>query len=216
MSGGVGGYDISSDPAVAAAKGLSAKIRAQAQATALAKRKQAAIEYGSAEGLDKPLGKDFAGTQAAAAANPFSILKQQQHSYDLGTHDLEESLNNANLFYSGYRGQQLGEAAHGFQQNKYNAGNAYHGLLSDIGDQLSQALLSADAMDMNAMMGSSGGGYDYGPSGAQNAYSGAAIRPPALPGMYGPSNLNPVRSSAPRPTYYGSSQRRRALSGRAT
>ena len=52
FSGGTGGYDVSSDPAVQAASGLAAKIRANAQAQALAKRKQAAIEYGDATGVE--------------------------------------------------------------------------------------------------------------------------------------------------------------------
>src|SRR5947209_1160917 len=56
QTGGAGTYDVNSDPAVAAANGLAQKIRTQAQASALAKEKQAAIEYGSAEGLQNTEG----------------------------------------------------------------------------------------------------------------------------------------------------------------
>src|SRR3972149_4695407 len=69
LSGGAAaGYDINSDPAVAAAQGLAAKIRAQAQARALAKQKQAAIEYGDPPGVP---GIDEK-TAPAARANPLS------------------------------------------------------------------------------------------------------------------------------------------------
>ena len=67
LSGGTAaGYDVNSDPAVAAAQGLAAKIRAQAQATALAKREQAAIEYGDPEGVQGISAK----SQTAARETP--------------------------------------------------------------------------------------------------------------------------------------------------
>lgn len=158
FSGGMGSYNPSTDPAVAAAAGLSAKIRAQAQATALAKRKQAAIEYGDPSGVE---GIDEA-TSKAARENPYSVLKSLERSYTTGLGELEEGLNEANLFYSGYRGKQLGEASTQYQQQRYNAGTAFRGLMSDIGDQLSQALLQADEIDYNALLNSSGGSYDPG------------------------------------------------------
>ena len=159
LSGGVGaGYDVNSDPAVAAAQGLAAKIRAQAQATALAKREQAAIEYGDPEGVQ---GISAKGSKAARE-NPFSVLKNLEHGYGTGLRDLEEGLNSANLFYSGYRGQQLGEAARGYQQSRYQAGTNFRGLMTDINDQLAEALLNADMYEANALLGSSGGGWDDG------------------------------------------------------
>ena len=176
QSGGyAAGYDISSDPAVMAAHGLAAKIRARATASALAKRKQAAIEYGDPTGVE---GID-AATSKAATENPFSVLKNLAHSYETGTRDLEEGLLQSNLFYSGYRGQQLGEAARGYQGARYQAGTNFRGLMSDINDRLAEALLNADAMEASSIMGSDGGGYggDYGgdsgsgDTGVQYAYN---------------------------------------------
>lgn len=161
LSGGMGGYDLGADPAVALAAGLAAKQRAMAQASALAKRKQAAIEYGDPSGIT---GLDDA-TQKAARDNPFSVLKRIDRSYETGTRELEEGLNAANLFYSGYRGQQLAEAARGYQQTKYDAANSFRGLLTDIDAGLADALMQADYLDAQAMMGSDGGyygGYDEG------------------------------------------------------
>jgi len=171
----MGGYNIGSDPAVAAAQGLAAKIRATAQASALAKRKQAAIEYGDPTGVE---GID-ATTSKAASDNPFSVLKNIEHGYTTGTRDLEEGLNSANLFYSGYRGQQLGEAARGYQNSRYQAATGFKGLMTDINDRLAEALLNADAMEQSALMGSDGGYYGgdgggyYGPDPGTSLAKGA-------------------------------------------
>lgn len=158
LSGGVGGYDIMSDPAVAMAAGLAAKARAMAQATALAKRKQAALEYGDptgVEGVDEQTAK-------AARENPFSILRNLERSYMQGREQLEEGLNAANLFYSGYRGKQLAEAARNYEQSRYQAGTAFRGLMADINENLARALLEADYMEAQALLGSGGGSYSYG------------------------------------------------------
>jgi len=165
----MGGYNLSTDPAVVAAQGLAAKIRATAQASALAKRKQAAIEYGDPTGVE---GIDPATAQAAKD-NPFSVLKNLEHANTTGTRDLEEGLNSANLFYSGYRGQQLGEAARGYQNSKYQAATGFKGLMTDINDNLANALLNADAMEQSSIMGSDGGYYGGGgDSYGSGAYGG--------------------------------------------
>jgi hypothetical protein len=158
LAGGGGGYNVASDPAVAAAQGLAAKMRATAQAQAQAKRVQAAIEYGD------PTGVEGIGEQEAKAAkeNPFSILKNLEHSYSTGTRDLEEGLNKANLHYSGYRGQQLGEASRGYQDSRYQAATRFKGLNTDISDQLANALLSADSYEAQSLMNSDGGSWGGG------------------------------------------------------
>lgn len=195
-TGGTGSYDVSSDPAVAAAAGLSAKIRAQAQASALAKRTQAAIEYGDpsgVEGIDEK-------SQQAARDNPFSVTKNLEHSYQTGTRDLEEGLNSANLFYSGYRGQQLGEAARGYQNSKYQAATGFKGLLTDINDQLTQSLLNADYMDQSAIMGSDGGYYDSG-GGGDGGSSYDSSHPVDWRKALGVTGLLGTKSDPGRPTY---------------
>lgn len=158
FSGGTGSYDVGSDPAVARIGALSERMRAEAQASAAAKKKQAALEYGDptgVEGIDEQTAK-------AARENPFSILRGMEHSYGLGVQDLEEGLNKGNLFYSGYRGQQLGEAGRTYQQGRYDAGNRFRSTITDINDALAAALLQADMMDADAAMGSDGGYYDPG------------------------------------------------------
>ena len=192
LSGGMAaGYDINSDPAVAAAQGLAGKIRAQAQARALAKREQAAIEYGDPTGVTGISEK----SSTAARENPFSVLKNLDYSYKTGLRDLEEGLNSANLFYSGYRGQQLGEAARGYEQGRYTAGTNYRALQSDISDQLSEALLNADMYEQNALLGSSGGGYDGG------GYDGGGqVGPQLYAGAMGAGPRGPYQTDPGRPT----------------
>ena len=197
LSGGVGGYDVNSDPAVAAAQGLAAKIRANAQASALAKTKQAVIEYGDSSGVS---GIDEA-TQKAARENPFSILKNLEHTYTTGKQDLEEGLNKSNLYYSGYRGQQLGEAARSYEQNRYGAGTAFKGLLTDINDQLANALLNADMYEANSLLGSDGGAYGYddgGSYGGVSRNSSGFVRGPWQ--QYPGSGVVPGRPTAKKKT----------------
>jgi hypothetical protein len=164
--GGGGGGGGGVDPALAAAMNMSASIRTNAQATALAKRKAAALQYGSAEGLQGVLGNDFATLQKQAAENPYSTLANLKYGYDQGVQNLEGQLNSANLFYSGYRGDQLKDAAHQYQGSQYNAQTQYQGLQQDIADQLAQALMQADLMDMQGAQDSSYWG-DSGDSGQQ-------------------------------------------------
>lgn len=164
FTGGSGGYDVNSDPAVARIGALSQRMRAEAQASALAKKKQATLEYGDPTGVE---GIDEA-TAKAARENPFSILSAMKRSYDTGLGDLEEGLNKGNLFYSGYRGQQLGEAGTAYQQGRYDAGNRYRATIQDINDALAGTLLNADMMDADAI-GASDGGY-YDPGGYEEPY----------------------------------------------
>ena len=199
LTGGAGSYDIGSDPAVAAAQGLAAKIRAQAQATALAKRVQAAIEYGDPSGVEGLTAEQ----QKASSENPFSVLKNLSHSHDVGLQGLEEDLNKSNLFYSGYRGQQLGEADRAYQGQRYQAGTQFRGLSSDINDALANALMQADQYEASAIGSSDGGGYDYGSGEAQPASTGYSSLINALRGPTAPRTGTPVLnygvSAPPKP-----------------
>lgn len=156
--GGGGGFV---DPALAQIRALAARSRSEATARALAKKKQAAVEYGDASGVT---GLDEA-TAKAAKDNPFSILKGLDRNYNEGVGRLEDALNKSNLFYSGHRGTELGKAATNYQQDKYGASTRFQAGITDIEDALAQALLQADMMEMQALMGSGGpygGGGDNG------------------------------------------------------
>ncbi len=141
--GAPAGGGFSQDPNNALALAMAARTRGEANAQATAKKKQAAIEFG--EG-------------AEGEANPFSILKNLDRGYKSGVDNLENQLNESNLFYSGYRAKQLGEAATQSQQQKYDASTRYRGLLSDVDSALAAALLNADMLEMQAGGGGGGGG----------------------------------------------------------
>lgn len=150
------------DPALAQIRALSARSRSEATSRALSKKKQAAIQYGDPSGVQ---GLDQ-GTIDAARNNPFSILKNTERSYTEGVGRLEDAFNKSNLFYSGYRGTELGKAATGYQQQRYDAGTRFQATITDIEDALAQALLQADMMEMQSMLGS--GNYSSGGGGGDN------------------------------------------------
>jgi hypothetical protein len=132
---------------LAQAQALALRQREVARSAAAAKRAQAAIEYGDpsgVQGLDEQ-------TIAAARDNPFSVLRNLERDYQTGVRDLEENLNAANLFYSGYRGTKLGEAATDYQSRRASAASAFQGLLADVENALAQALLQADWAEAAAL-----------------------------------------------------------------
>ena len=210
--GGGGGSAASAfmgDPILAQAQALASRQREIARSGALAKRKQAAVEYGDASGLQ---GFDEA-TIAAARDNPFSVLANMKRGYESGVESLEGDLNASNLFYSGYRGKELGRAATGYQGQRSSASGAFQGFMTDIENALAQALLNADWQEASALEGAymralsqaMEYGYDYPGDGGDDgsgphpqdeitdwinaALSGkkkttAAARPPVYPGSY--------------------------------
>jgi hypothetical protein len=119
-----------SDPILQQIQNLATANNASADAAALAARQQALINFGYSPEL-QPLYGD-AGTAGAAKANPYSILAQLQHGHELRQTNLNESLNKANLFYSGYRGKQLGEEGRQFGAENYGAGQTLQGILTGI------------------------------------------------------------------------------------
>lgn len=154
------------DPNAAMSAALAARSRGLAQSEAAAKKAQAAIEYGEGP---------------AGVANPFSIQKVNERNYTRGVSTLEDQLNKAGLFYSGYRGKQLGEAATNYQQTGYDAATRYRAFLSDVDSQLAAALMQADMLD-----GGGGGGGGGGP-----------VAQTARPGEYGSTGIPIVQAFDP-------------------
>jgi hypothetical protein len=86
------------DPILQRIQALSTQSRIDAQSNALKLRREAAIDYGSAEAAGLA---DDQTTQQAANDNPFSILSELKRNYDRGLHDLDESLNQQGLVLLG-------------------------------------------------------------------------------------------------------------------
>ena len=177
------------DPAYELAKAFAIRSRKEAQDRALAKRRAAAIQYGSAAGLEGVLGGDFASVAQQASQNPFSVIANLKYGYDRGVSDLEEQLNKANLFYSGYRGEQLGDAAHQYQQAGYNANTQFQGLLTDVADQLAAALMAADQAEMMAALNAAAGSFPGGGGGGGGEGGGGSGYPPGTFGLAHPPGM---------------------------
>lgn len=192
---GGGGAGTFEDPALAQIRALAARSRSAAMAGALSKKKQATIEYGDPTGV-QGIDED---TSKAARDNPFSVLKNLDRNYSQGVASLEDALNKSNLFYSGYRGDQLGKAATANQQDRYNASTRFRATITDIEDALAQALLNADMQEMNALWATGGRGVGGGGGGGGSGDQGAGLV--GRPGESNPAGVpvlegwNPVRNS---------------------
>jgi len=142
--------------------------REGARAEALSSKKQVAIDYGDAD-LARQLGDE--NTATAAAGNPLGVRQQLRHSYDENVQDFEQGLP-SNLFYSGHRGQELGNLATGYQEGLAGAGRQQQELLTGIERSLADALSGIDQRDMEgqesavarALAAGLGGGFDTGES----------------------------------------------------
>jgi hypothetical protein len=134
-----------SDPVLQQITQLQQANLATAEAHALAARKEALINYGYDENLQSLYGDQ--GTQGSAQANPFSVLAQLAHTHEQRQTNLNQALNKANLYYSSYRGQQLGQEG---QQYLGERAAAAQGLRSTLGG-LSDAEVAAQQNAQNAI-----------------------------------------------------------------
>lgn len=139
-------FDYDQDPVLQRIQSLGVRGRAGAQAEATEAKKQLAIDYGDAD-LARQLGDE--NTATAAANNPLGVRQQLKHKYDENVTDFEQDLPSS-LFYSGYRGKELGNLATGYQEGLAGAGRQQQGLLSGIDRGLVEALMGYDRDDADA------------------------------------------------------------------
>lgn len=133
-------FDLSTDPILQQMQASAAKQRTEADSSALAQQKQLAIQYG-----DQGYGSSIdANTGQAAAQNPFSVTANLANQYQTGTHNLDESLNQHNLFYSGERINQLAQALKDYQGQQAGAAGAFQTGLGNINQNHVAALMGAD------------------------------------------------------------------------
>jgi len=98
-----------SDPVLARIKALGSQNVANAKSEAVALRKQAVLDTGLAD-VGQEIGLDSA-TVEAARLNPFSTSREIERSSAEAGRDLDESLNQQNLFYSGARVGKISDLA---------------------------------------------------------------------------------------------------------
>lgn len=123
-------YNFESDPALQRIIALGQRRTAEAEARALARRKQLAIEFG-----DESLADDEA-TKLAARNNPFSRRAQFEKAAREEPKALTENLNQGNLFYSSEFGKRQSDLAQNLLARQQAMQMEARGGVSDIDDEL--------------------------------------------------------------------------------
>lgn len=144
-------YDYNTDPILQQVQAQTVQQTADAEAGALAARKQLAIQYG-----DPSIVGDDAATAQAAAQNPYSVygmLAAQQPKDQLA---LDESLNKGNLFYSGARINQQHDLLDQYGATRAQKASEEQSALQGIDSNRLAAILAAN----NSLNGARGDAYN--------------------------------------------------------
>lgn len=137
-------YDYSGDATYQRIHGLNERNTASAEATALERRKQLAIEQG-----DPSLAPD-AETAAAASANPFSVMAHLAKRRAEEPRALTEADNSQNLFYSGAAAKHQSDLVRSLLESETNARSDARSRVSAIDADLASARQSAADEDVQA------------------------------------------------------------------
>lgn len=184
-AGGDSGYsDYNADPILLRIQAANQTARENARLAAITAEKQLAIQLGDASGIiDDPT------VAAEAAGNPYSTLAGLLKGYGQTKIAHDESLNKANLFYSGTRAKTIADDADQYQQNTVNARNQALGQLATIQQNLAMALGGADQADIQGLTDAEqraaqrAATYGYDPGGGQttSATTTPSATAPAAP-----------------------------------
>lgn len=138
-----------SDPVLARIRALGQQNVANAESEAAALRKQAVIDTGLAD-VGAELGLD-AATLQAARENPLSVAARLANEARLRESQLNESLNQQNLFFSGHRGTQLGELARSQMAEQADLTRDLRAALGGIDQGVLEARQAASLDEQGAM-----------------------------------------------------------------
>lgn len=138
-----------SDPVLARIKALGQQSVNNALTEAQALRKQAIIDTGFTD-IGNEIGLD-SGTLQAAASNPFSLKAQLAKDFETRGRDLDESLNQNNLFFSGYRANQLNELNQNQASAQYQAARDLRAALAGIDKGVLSAQEAAALQEQEAI-----------------------------------------------------------------
>jgi hypothetical protein len=143
--------DISyeADPVLARIKALGTQDVANARSEAEALRKKAIIDSGLSD-VGAEIGVD-PNTVQAAADNPFSTAALLRKEQEVRGRDLDNSLNQQNLFYSGYRANQLTDLANSGAQQQSQLQGDVRSLLGGINTGVTEAEQAAFRAEQAAM-----------------------------------------------------------------
>jgi hypothetical protein len=126
-----------SDPVLARIRALGTQDVANARSEAEALRKKAIIDSGLTD-VGQEIGVDQ-NTLQAAQQNPFSTRAELERAMQTRGRELNESLNQQNLFYGGYRADQLSDLARSGAQQQSALTGDIRGLLGGISQGVTTA-----------------------------------------------------------------------------
>jgi hypothetical protein len=162
------------DPVLAKLSAIGEMSIANARTEAANAKKQALIDAGSQE-IAKGVGADE-NTLSAAAQNPFSTQALLMKDFQDRQRQMDESLNQSNLFYSGERVRQMGELERGRAQAETGFGSNLRGLLAAIDEQMRAAEEEEVSRQIAAQIAAAGRG-PTGPIGGGGSGGGGATGP---------------------------------------
>ena len=139
-------FDYSSDPILQKIKAISGQSRDNARAEAGNLRRQTAIDFGD-EGIARQVGDE--STVAAAAGNPFSYLARLNRDGQEATRQTEQNYG-GNLFFSGARGNALGQLGQNLIERQADVTGQGRARLGEIEANLLAAEQFASAQEMQA------------------------------------------------------------------
>ncbi len=176
------------DPVLAKLSALGEMSIANARTEAANAKKQALIDAGSEE-IARGVGADE-NTLGAAKANPFSTQALLMKDFQDRQRQMDESLNQSNLFYSGERVRQMGELERGRAQAETQFGGNLRGLLAAIDEQMRGAEEAELQRQIQAQIAAGGSA----PLGFGGGGGGGAAPPPGSTPL-APPPVDPAEGS---------------------
>lgn len=142
-------YDLNTDPALQSADSLAALSDQQAQSSATQQEENLLLSYGDPNLINQYLHDP--NMAAAAAGNPNSQIAQLAVQHKTAVNTLDDTLNKANLSYSGYRVTQEQQAENDYQGQLASAAAQVNSGLDTIQGSLAQALAADNASRISAI-----------------------------------------------------------------
>lgn len=139
---------MTGDPILARVIAFNEQQNANAAANALTQKKVALTQYGYDE--NAPGLYPDQNTADAAKQNPFSTLANLLYGHNQSTRGIDETTNNANLFYSGERVRELGQESHDYLGNRSAASSALARVLAAADQGVLDAKASGDLREIDA------------------------------------------------------------------
>lgn len=142
-------YDLNTDPALQQANALAGLSDQQAQSSATQQEENLLLSYGDPNLINQYLHDP--NMAAAAAGNPNSQIAQLAAQHKTAVNTLDDTLNKANLSYSGYRVTQEQQAENDYQGQLASAAAQVNSGLDTIQGSLAQALAADNASRISAI-----------------------------------------------------------------